>query len=85
MGESFGLLKSLAASLHESFDILQLVSVSVWRQRTQQAVDNGTPLPPPPVSGDTLINIIRLMIAVNPAKDVRGFLSKITEQVRLVD
>lgn len=85
MEESLRLLRSLVANIHDSFDILQLVSVQVYCEREKQAVDNCMPLPPPPVSGETLINSIRLIIAVNSEDQVRSFLSKITEQVRLVD
>ncbi|KAK8138424.1 2OG-Fe(II) oxygenase superfamily protein [Apiospora sp. TS-2023a] len=85
MEESLELLRSLVANIHESFDILQLVSVPVYCERKKLAVDNRMPLPPPPVSDDTLINMIRLMTTVNPESEVRSFLSKITEQVRLVD
>ncbi|KAK7923907.1 hypothetical protein PG985_005961 [Apiospora marii] len=85
MDESLELLRSLVVNIHESFDILQLVSVPVYCERETQAVYNGTPLPPPPVSYETLINTIRLMIAIKPEDDVRKFLAKITEQVKLVD
>ncbi|KAK8088882.1 hypothetical protein PG997_003843 [Apiospora hydei] len=84
--ESLELLRGLVATIRESFDILQLVSVPVYCQRTQQAVTTkGMPLPPPPVSSDTLIHLIRLVVAINSEDDVQSFLSKIEEQVGLVD
>ncbi|KAK7941092.1 uncharacterized protein PG986_013479 [Apiospora aurea] len=84
--ESLELLRGLVATIRESLDILQLVSVPVYCQRTQQAVTTkGMPLPPPPVSSDTLIHLIRLMVAINSEDDVQSFLSKIEEQVGLVD
>ncbi|KAK8125287.1 uncharacterized protein PG998_001046 [Apiospora kogelbergensis] len=83
--ESFMLLKSLVAIIQESFDIMRLVSEPVYHYRRQHAYAQGTYLPPPPVSGQTLVNQLRLMITVSSDDEVRNLLSKMTEQVRLVD
>ncbi|KAK6842148.1 hypothetical protein PG990_005861 [Apiospora arundinis] len=84
-GESLKLLKSLVAKIHDSFDITQLVAYSVYSHRRPHAEAHGMPLPPPPVSGHALINQLRLMMAVSSDDEVRSFLSRITEQVRLVE